>query len=155
MSDVPSADIQPIPRDSRHIDRTPNGSPGPLIDSQTYSSQGSLHNPPPIPLRNGFSRSGSPLSFLRDRRPQSTVPHPAADLPTRSRRRPSNAASTSGASTSGHPPSLSTDMNSSRLASPYYILYVPFAYILIVQLHKTLLQPDLVFPTELIHLRLL
>ena len=117
-SDVPSDDIQTIPRDSRDSKRTdPNGSPGPSIDLRTHSSQGSIHNPPTLP-RNGLPRSGSPLSFLRDRRPNSIV---VPDLPTQPLRLPSNTAS-SGASPSGYPPSLNMDMNSLRLASSIHVI---------------------------------
>ena len=112
-SNVPSADTQIVPRDSRHTDR--NVSPGPGIDSRAHSSQGSIHNLPPTLPRNGLPRSDSPLSLLRDRRPNSIV---VPNLPTQPRRLPSTSASTS-----GHPPSLSTDMDSLRLAPGIHVIY--------------------------------
>jgi len=144
MSDVPSVDNQTVPRDSRrtgHARSPSDGPPGPSITLRTQSPQnteGSRRNPSPTPFRNGLSRSGSPASSLRERRPPSiVVPHPAAALPTQQPRRPSNATSTS-----SHAPSLSMEMNLSRLASSIHVCTAflgTAAHIFIVQLRKALL----------------
>ncbi|KAF8167736.1 exocyst complex component, sec3 subunit [Crassisporium funariophilum] len=108
---ISAAENQAIAKESKFIDRIPSpanslsgSNRAPRTQASRAVPQSNLEQPqsnsspiPPLQARGpGLSRSGSPASSLRERRPPSiVVPPHAAALPTHQPRRPSNATSTS------------------------------------------------------------